>query len=130
MNVTFVTPYSLLPLDEAKQKKKDDLSVQCNLAIEGNFTSSALGTVHTYPSDGEAQTNFNTECHRFLIDPTYTSCMFKTIDAGYLPHNRDQFFKVFADGHDAGVMQLAKLNKLKSDVDAVTSNPQLDTITW
>lgn len=117
-------------LANTKMTKKSDLSQQCNQAIVAGFTSSALGQAHTYPSDEEAQRNFNSEINKFVIDSTYTTSLFKTLDAGYLPHSKDQLFQVFSDGHASRVAQLAQLNQLKAQVDAVQTQADLDKITW
>lgn len=120
--------------EEKKQKKKDELSIQCGQAIISGFTSSALGVAHIYPSDDRAQRNFSTILHRFSIDPNYTSTAFQTLDAGFLEHSNDQFLKVFQDGHDFGEAQEAHLNDLKAKVDALTyptnTDDDLNAITW
>lgn len=115
-----------------RSKKKADLQEKCNEALVGGFTSSALGTVHTYPSHAQAQANFNTELNRFLTDPTYTSCKFYTEDAGFLVHTKDQLTQAFHDGHDFGNAQWAHLFDLFTKVDdpTVTTQTQLDGITW
>lgn len=117
-------------LNLAKLQKQNELQEKCNEAIAGGFKSSALGTVHTYPSHDKAQTNFNTEMHRFIIDPSYTSCSFFTVDAGFLTHTKDQFFKAFSDGHDYGNAQWDKLLGLLADVAKAKDIPSLDAITW
>lgn len=121
-------------LTEVRQNKKDELSKKCNEAIISGFTSSALGTVHTYPSDEEAQRNFNSELHMFNIDPNYTS-LFKTLDAGYLSHTKSQLLQVFSDGHIFKVNQLSRLNGplpngLKAKVDAAITVDDVNAITW
>jgi hypothetical protein len=126
--ISWITSDDLLV--EAKAAKKKELSEKCNEAICGGFTSSALGTTHTYPSDEEAQRNFHSELDRIRLDPTYTTIYFKTFDAGYLPHTVDQFTKVFLDGHTAGRQQVAKLNQLKSDIDKVTDPNNLGVFVW
>jgi hypothetical protein len=117
-------------LDYFKTQKKAELSVKCNEAICGGFTSNALGAPHTYPSDEEAQRNFHSELDRIRLDSTYTTIYFKTFDAGYLAHTVDQFTKVFLDGHTYGRQQIAHLNDLKAQVDAATTVSTVNAITW
>jgi hypothetical protein len=117
-----------------RTQKKEQLSQQCGQVIIGGFTSNALGTAHTYPSDDEAQRNFNSEMHMFNIDPNYTS-LFKTLDAGYLPHTKAQLLQVFSDGHTFKVNQLARLNGplpngLKAQVDEANTIDQINAIVW
>lgn len=117
-------------LADAKVSKKDDLQNKCDVALAGGFVSSALGVEHNYPSHDKAQSNFNTEMQRFSTDSTYTSCKFFTNDAGFLEHTKDQFFKVFNDGHDFGNAQWDKLFSLFAQVDAAQTQTDLDAITW
>lgn len=114
----------------AKQRKKDELSQKCNEVISSGFPSSALGVQHTYPSDEEAQRNFNTIMNRFLIDSTFTNVNFKTLDAGYQSHTKAQFYQVFTDGHNYGEQQIVHLNDLKTQVDAATTIDAVNAITW
>lgn len=113
-----------------KKYKKDYLDGQCDLATMGGFTSNALGTVHTYPSDFQAMVYFTATLNRFTNDPAFTSANQKTIDSGYLPHTKAQFVQVFNDGHQYGEDQITKLNKLKADVDVATTTGQVDEIKW
>jgi hypothetical protein len=113
-----------------KAKKKSVLSQKCNQVITGGFPSSALGTTYTYPSDDEAQRNFNTIMNRFLVDTSFTSANFKTLNVGYQPHTKAQFYQVFMDGHNYGAQQIAHLNDLKAQVDAATTVSAVNAITW
>lgn len=102
--------------------------------LANGFTSSALGVAHTYPADTEARNNFNVTVLRFLTDPTYTTTNFKTLDAGFLAHTKDQFFQVFADGHNFGIQQNTHYNQKKAAVLALSyptnTKADIDGITW
>lgn len=117
-------------LSELKKNKLAELDNKCNATIMGGFQSSALGAAHTYQSLIIDEIWFNSTLHRFAIDPNFTSVQYKTVDAGYLPHTKEQFIQVFVDGHSFGDSQIAKLNNLKTQVDAVQSQADLDAITW
>lgn len=117
-------------LSALKVEKKAELSKKCYDMIVGGFTSSALGTAHTYPSDEEAQRNFNTIMNRFAIDSTFTSVNFKTIDSEYQVHTKTQFIQVFTDGHNYGAQQIAKLNNLKLQIDEASTVDAVNAITW
>jgi hypothetical protein len=117
-------------LQYAQEQKTAELQAKCDAALVAGFTSSALGTAHTYPSHDKAQSNFNTEMNRFLTDPTYTSCMFYTEDAGWLSHTKDQLTQAFKDGHDYGNAQWDHLFGLLKNVALAKTPADVDAITW
>lgn len=59
MNVTFVDAYSSLSLEDAKNKKIDELDNACNQTILGNFPYSVNGTTYYFSNDDTAQKNFD-----------------------------------------------------------------------
>jgi hypothetical protein len=117
-------------LDYSREQKIKQLEQQCDAAILGGFDSYALGVKHTYQSMLIDEVWFNSTLHRFNIDPNFTTVQYKTVDAGYLPHNKIQFQQVFIDGHTWGDNQIAKLNGKKNDVANAQDEPTLDAITW
>lgn len=117
-------------MDYYKPLKKSELDNQCDLAIMGGFTSSVLGEPHQYQSMVIDEIWFNSTINRFSVDPNFTTVNYKTIDAGYLPHTKEQFFRVFIDGHNYGDSQISKLNGLKAQVEAATTKEELDAIEW
>ena len=112
----------------ARNLKIDELRASYQNAISGTFASSALGVAHTYLAV-QAQENYNSEVHRYLIDPTYTSTLVDTVDAGLLSHTKTQFFQVFMDGHDFVISQRVKLDNYITQVSTATET-QLSTINW
>lgn len=117
-------------LDYLRKQKKDELDSKCDETIMSGFSSTALGTSHTYSSVLVDEIWYNATINRFNVDATYTSVQWKTIDSGYLAHTKEQFTQVFIDGHTWGDNQIAKLNNLKSQVSAATTEAELDAIVW
>lgn len=124
-------------LADLKEMKKAELDNNFNQTLMSGFTSSALGTSHSYPCDIQAMIFFNATFNRFQNDTTFLSIKQKTLDAGYISHNKDQFTQVYNDGHAFGITQDEKLAQLKSDTDAVTlttdinqAKSDLDAIKW
>ena len=117
-------------LQYAKNAKKTELNMKCDLTITGGFTSSALGVEHTYQSLLVDEVWLNATINRFAIDPNFTTVNYKTIDSGYLLHTKEQFNQVFIDGHAWGDSQISKLNNLKAQVDAATDKAGVDAVTW
>lgn len=116
----------LLPI--LRTQKINQLRASFNQAVNGTFTSNALGVAHTYLAV-QAQENYNSEVHRYLIDPNYTSTLVDTVDAGLLSHTKQQFFQVFMDGHDYVISQRSKLDSLITQVNTATQ-AQLSSINW
>lgn len=112
-----------------RQQKINELRASFNQAVNGTFTSNAMGVAHTYLAV-QAQENYNSEVHRYLIDPTYSSTLVDTVDAGLISHSKDQFFQVFKDGHDFVVQQRQQLEKLISDVNTATTPTAINLIKW
>lgn len=110
--------------------KIDELKAKCAEAIQSGFTSSALGTAHTYAADATSMIYWNATVHRFLTDSTFTSVNWATVDAGFLVHTKDQFMQAFHEGHQFGIDQEAHLAQLLSDVANATTVDALDAITW
>lgn len=113
-------------LADLKAVKKTELDNSFNETLISGFTSNALGTLHSYPCDLQAMIFFNATFNRFQNDTTFTTVKQKTLDAGYLDHDKTQFMQVFNDGHAFGVTQDTKLAQLKADVDAVTITTDLN----
>ncbi len=117
-------------LDTLKDAKKNQLDYLCNLAIISGFESDALGEVHLYPADEEAQRNLGFAIKRLEIEPELGSVGFKTLDAGYLNHTLEQLNHVFKDGFDKGQALIIKYNQLKAQVYAAETSIEVDSINW
>jgi hypothetical protein len=122
-------PTTAQQLASAQTAKLAELNDKCGQVIVSGFVSSALGVVHTYPSDLEAQGNLGMALKR-LEDTTLASLYFKTIDAGYLAHTKTQLTQVFYDGFDYGNVQITHYNQLKAQVNAATTAAQGQAIVW
>lgn len=118
----------LLPIK--KEAKKIELNANCDNTIMAGFSSNALGVAHTYSSLALDEIWFNATLHRFNIDPNFTSVNYKTLDAGYLVHTKEQFMQVFIDGHSFGDSQITKLNNLKTQVDSAQTVDEVESIVW
>lgn len=117
-------------LDTLKEAKKNQLDYFCNLAIVSGFESDALGEVHTYPADEEAQRNLSFAIKRLEIEPELGVVGFKTLDAGYLNHTLNQLHEVFKDGFDNGQNLIIRYNLFKAQVYTSTSKEEIDAINW
>ena len=122
--------YDTRQLTDVKNTKIGELSTKCDTAIVNGFSSSALTTAHTYPSDDKAQSYLGDAIKRMELDSTVTSVNFKTLDAGFLTHTLPQLQQVFKDGFDFGQAQITKYNQLKAQVEAATTVDGVNAIVW
>jgi hypothetical protein len=118
---------TLADYQQTKIAVLDDL---CNKTILAGFTSSALGAPHQYDFDEEAQRNFAGALALMNADSTITSITWKTVDAGPLPHTRDQFIQLCKDGFAFKESQIQKYWNLKAQVQQASSIDQVNAITW
>lgn len=117
-------------LSVVKSVKLEELKTKCAEVIQSGFTSTALGTSHTYPSDPTSMIYFNATHNRFQSDATFTQVNWQTIDSGYLVHTKAQFEQAYHDGHQFGIDQEAHLAQLITDLLSATTVDAVNAITW
>lgn len=110
--------------------KINQLKQACQQTIYGGFTSSALGTTHTYGFTEQDQRNLNEQLSILLLDSTITSVNWKTLDAGVLAHTRDQFFQVCKDANAFKRSNIERYWNLVTQVQQATTESQINAITW
>jgi len=115
-------------LDEIKDNKKVELKRDCNLDIESNFESSAMGTTYDYESTLKDQINISGAAQSGItVD-------FSVIDSNgdkiRVSHNTTQMNQVFIDG--VAVMQTKKdsLYVLLAQVDVAVDEAAVNAIVW
>lgn len=111
-------------------QKIASLSAACYQTIIGGFTSTALGTAHTYDCDEESQRNLIGAMLKISNDATITTINWKTRENGYVDHTRTQFTQVYQDGFQFIESQRYKYRDLKAQVLAATTEAQINAITW
>jgi hypothetical protein len=118
-------------LNDIKNDKISDLNTSCNNTILAGFTSSALSsTLHTYPFESHDQINMSGALALLNSDTTITSITWKTLDAGNLPHTRDQFSKVCKDSFIFKQTMINKYWNLKAQVETALDEPSVNAIVW
>jgi hypothetical protein len=122
--------------DAAKSEKIKELQQARDNECLSTFTSSALGTPHTYKADVNARTRYDTVLARMLRDSTYTSENIYTVEEGYVAHNLAQMTQLFDDGIAHEKQMFDKYQQLLNQVNAITStdpatvDQQLAAIVW
>lgn len=119
--------------DSIEQKKTEKLRYLdkcCSQAITGTFLSSAVGEMHEYSYDLEAQINMHSLKELFATDPALKEAKWNTRDAGVIVHTKDQFSRLWTDGMMHKIAQLDKLRFLESKLQAASSSSEIEQIKW
>jgi len=119
-------------LDELKASKTSEINTSCSKAITSGFTSSALGTPHTYQSDQTDQLNLIGVVAAGTDD--YFKCGVTdangNITWNYELHTIAQLQQVLADGKAHKQALLQKANTLKVQVASATTVAEVEAIVW
>lgn len=113
-----------------KQTKIDELNAVCNAFILSGFTSSALGDPHDYDFDYEAQINLAGMMNAISAGIAPATITWKTKNAGSIDHDHAQFTQLYADGLTFKNTQIGKYWILKAQVQAATTEAEIDAIVW
>lgn len=117
-------------LEDYKQMKIDILKRKCEETIEAGFTSEVNG--HVYRTNRDDQINFIGQKDELMNDETILEVFWKTEDAGYLSHVREDWFAIYFEGLAHKRTQLFKYDSLKNQIldPAVDSKEKVDAINW
>lgn len=122
-------------LASAKATQTSDLSGDCQTAIMAGFSSSALGSVHSYPSALTDQLNMQTALAASQGQATaWTSNLWCGTDGmwSFAPHTADQLLQVNADFVTARTAAQSKYAGLIAQVNAADTNTveAVQSIIW
>lgn len=114
-------------LKEAKQNKLNEINTACEESIVSGFTSSTLGSTHTYQSDRDDQSNL------LGLNLANKDTLLKCNDGntwGYKPHTASQIKDVFDAGVTHKETNLLKAHQLKLQVQSATTVEEIEGINW
>lgn len=123
-------------LDDIKAERIAILRAACESAIVDGFTSAALGSPHTYPSDIKAQINLMGSVTDSLIPdlPEDWSTPFWVSDTQanwkWEAHTAAQIQQAGRDGKGSVVAAQTKLGELTASVKAAKTKKAVEAITW
>jgi hypothetical protein len=124
----FIYEEDLSKLEGFKEMKINNLNRQCEKAIEEGFTSTVNG--HIYRTNRDDQINFMGQKDELTSDAVIETVMWKTEDAGYLSHTREEWLEIYFEALANKKVQLFKYNTLKGQVLAAASKEAVDLISW
>jgi hypothetical protein len=110
-----------------KDIKKAEMNQKCDDTICGGFTAT---NGHTYRTNRDDQTNMIGQKDELNEDPTILVVPWKTEDSGYINHTREEWLSIYSQAFQFKKQQLFKYDKLKKDIAAATSHPEIIDIKW
>lgn len=117
-------------LQVVKNEKIEELRENCNDTILSGYTSNALGEPHQYGFSYEDQINLAGAKQIFDLNPALPSISWKTLDAGPLPHTRDQFLSMWLDGFNHKNNNIQKYWVKKGQVNSCNSEDEVNAVNW
>jgi len=121
---------SLPTLEQAKEQKILELNTDCNQLILNGFPSTCTGVEHQYKFDMEYQANFSQQGVMVALDPTMTSVLWPTSDAGVLSHTREQFIQLCNDAQTWKSTNTYRYFELKAQVMSLDSIDAINLVAW
>jgi hypothetical protein len=118
----------LFNLEEYKTFKIEELSKKCKENIYEGFISQLNG--HAYRTNADDQLNFLGKFNQLISDETITTVMWKTEDAGYIEHTRDNWLKIYNEALTEKEQKLFKYDQLKDTVNACTTKEEVEAVVW
>lgn len=124
-----------LPLDILKQRKREELSIACEQAIESGIDNNALGTTHHYPTTKLDQQNMNgiwsTAQERGIAGEPYKFwCDDGTGAWARRNHTAAQLSTAALAVADHVIVQQDKYETKLAEVDAAVDQAALDLVIW
>ncbi len=114
-------------LDYHKTLKKDLMSEDCETKIIEGFIAS---NGRRYRTNRDDQVNMIGQKDELSEDDTITQVMWKTEDAGYISHTKEEWLKIYIEAFSHKKTQLFKYNTLKQQVALATSHEEIVDIKW
>ena len=122
-------------LSAQKLAKINELKAAASVALTSGFTSSALGSVHTYGSTSVDQTNLHSAVVAAIGAPegwtTLESCKAENADWAYVAHTGAQLQQVASDWNTYFNSVRSKLNSYIVAINAAdATSASIAAITW
>lgn len=128
-------PTAAQQLASAQNTQIASINAACQQALQ-NFTSTALGSMHTYLSRSDSINNdwslFNGE-FSFVTGAYYDNnpILWYTVETGNVNHTKNQFIQAFLNGRSAVALRKQQAATLEAQIKAVTTNPtDVYAIAW
>jgi len=110
-----------------RELKKEIMSLTCEDAILKGFVAS---NGHHYRTNRDDQINFLGQKEELNDNPTVTEVEWKTEDAGYITHTKEDWIKVFYEALRFKSNNLKKLSRIKGYITLARTDVELTAIKW
>ena len=114
-------------LNHHKELKINILSETCDNTITEGFIAE---NGHRYRTNRDDQLNMVAKNIQLLQNPSITEVHWKTEDAGYVLHTREEWLKVYSEGITHKETNLYKYNTLKIQVKNALSDDEVLAVAW
>lgn len=114
-------------LEYHQKLKIDELSLTCEETIIKGFVGS---NGHTYRTNRDDQVNMIGQKDEITADPSITVVYWKTEDAGYIQHTKEEWLKIYVEAFAYKKKQLFKYNTLKQTILSARSHDVIVETKW
>jgi hypothetical protein len=113
--------------DYTKDLKKQFLKDKCEESIEKGFTAT---NGYLYRTNRDDQINMVGQRDELLEDESISEVLWKTEDAGYIQHTREEWLSIYKQGFAHKKEQLFKYDMLKQQVNNALTHEEITSIVW
>ena len=114
-------------MNRHKEIKINMLAVQCEEDILNGFT---MPNGHTYRTNRDDQMNMLGQKEEINSDPNITQVPWKTEDAGYVIHTREEWLAMYSEAFKQKKAKLFKYDTLKKRAQEAKTDAELIAIQW
>ena len=115
-------------LEENKKLRISMFEEKCESTILEGFKSKVNG--HVYRTNRDDQMNMIGKKDYLMSHPEETTVLWKTEDAGYVAHTREDWFTIYYEAYKHKEQALLKYNMLKLKVMIAKTDVELIPLTW
>jgi hypothetical protein len=110
-----------------KSIRKEFIKAQCEEDILEGFTAS---NGHVYRTNRDDQTNMIGQKDYLNDHPEVTQVKWKTEDAGYIVHTREEWLGIYLEAFNVKMVKLYKYDALSKQIIQATNEAEVLGITW
>lgn len=114
-------------LEDIRDSKISELNDLCEGKIVKGFLAS---NGHWYRTNRDDQTNMIGQKDELTADPSILTILWKTEDAGYVIHTREEWLQIYKEAFQHKKTQLFKYDAYKNEVRTLTEPTEIKNFKW